>query len=271
MAVLKILFQMCRKKVSSPLAKCQLIRYIKEVLLQNTSLDGRTQRGFVDYLEVCLRPDSEMVNLEAARALIEVSERLSFDIEHAFSSLQSLIQSSNKPVNKYAALKVLNRLASRQPKLVAMCGSDLEALITDANRCVASMAISTLLKTCSDNSVAKLLKQVSHYLSDLGDDFKIEVIESVRKLFERMPAKADALLRFLNGCLKGEASLAFKEAVVETIMGIALECPQEEKESALLHLAEYIEDCEFPALQSQVLHFLAAETPKSRNPSTYTQ
>jgi coatomer protein complex subunit gamma len=59
---------------------------------------------------------------------------------------------------------------------VRLCQQELENLITDMNRSVASLAISTLLKTCNEDSVQKLLKQISHYLSDLGVDFKIEII-----------------------------------------------------------------------------------------------
>jgi len=71
---------------------------------------------------------------------------------------------------------MINRMSSKQPRLVSFCQSDLETLITDPNRSVASMAISTLLKTCNEDSVSKLLKQISAYLPDLGLEFKIETI-----------------------------------------------------------------------------------------------
>ena len=87
-----------------------------------------------------------------------------------------LASQSTKPVNKYAALRVMNRVASQQPKLVGICQTELEGLITDMNRSVASLAISTLLKTCNEDSVQKLLKQIANYLPDLGIDFKIEII-----------------------------------------------------------------------------------------------
>jgi coatomer protein complex subunit gamma len=67
--------------------------------------------------------------------------------------------------------------------LVGICQSELEGLITDMNRSVASLAISTLLKTCNEDSVQKLLKQISHYLPDLGIDFKIETIQSTSLLY----------------------------------------------------------------------------------------
>ena len=60
---------------------------------------------------------------------------------------------SSKPVNKYAALRVMNRVASHQPNVVSICQNELETLITDGNRSVASLAISTLLKTCNEDSV----------------------------------------------------------------------------------------------------------------------
>ena len=105
-------------------------------------------------------------------------------------------------MNKYAALRVMNRIAVRHPALVSICQSDIENLINDMNRSVASLAISTLLKTCNEDSMPKLLKQISHYLPDLGLDFKIETIQSTALLYHRLPNKADALLKFLTECLK---------------------------------------------------------------------
>jgi coatomer protein complex subunit gamma len=49
-------------------------------------------------------------------------------------------------------------------------------MITDPNRSVASLAINTLLKTCNEDQVGKLLKQINTYLPELGLEFKIETI-----------------------------------------------------------------------------------------------
>lgn len=101
----------------------------------------------------------------------------------------------------------MNRIATKQPHLVRLCQQELENLITDMNRSVASLAISTLLKTCNEESVQKLLKQISHYLGDLGVDFKIEIIQSTALLYHRLPQKADVLLKFLTDCLKEEGNV----------------------------------------------------------------
>jgi len=133
-----------------------------------------------------------------------------------------LASQSSKPVNKYAALRVMNRIASQQPKLVGICQTELETLITDNNRSVASLAISTLLKTCNEDSVQKLLRQIANYLPDLGIDFKIEIIQSTQLLYQRIPQKATTLLKFLTDCLKEDGNIRFRESVVDTIMII---CP----------------------------------------------
>ena len=97
---------------------------------------------------------------EAAKTLCELYEVYGsvIEVEAPFQVLTMLASQSSKPVNKYAALRVMNRIASQQPKLVGICQAELESLVTDSNRSVASLAISTLLKTCNEDSVHKLLK-----------------------------------------------------------------------------------------------------------------
>jgi hypothetical protein len=48
------------------------------------------------------------------------------------------------------------------------------------------------------------------------------------------------LLKFLADCLKDDPNVAFREAVVDTVMMI---CQNSHREQALLILSEHIEDC----------------------------
>jgi coatomer protein complex subunit gamma len=190
MSVLKLLYQLSQTKVHSAIAKCQLIRYIKMTLLQNPQIDQRSVKTFLAYIESCLATSNDdAVQFEAAKTMCELFEIFGpvVSIETSFSVLVHQATNSQKPVNKYAALRVMNRIASKQPALVGNCQTELENLITDMNRSVASLAISTLLKTCNEDSVQKLLKQISHYLPDLGLDFKIETIQSTALLYHRLP------------------------------------------------------------------------------------
>lgn len=46
------------------------------------------------------------------------------------------------------------------PMAVTNCNIDMEALISDHNRSIATLAITTLLKTGNESSVERLIKQV---------------------------------------------------------------------------------------------------------------
>ncbi|CAI2381568.1 unnamed protein product [Moneuplotes crassus] len=269
MAILKILSQLTSSQSALPskLAKVQLIRYIKEILL-HANLDARTKGGFIEYLNECLSRNPEMVSFEAAKSLVELSEKMNIDIDQAFKSiLDSLCSGEN--VLKYAALKVMNRLANTNPKEVSLASTELEPLINDQNTSIASMAISTLLKVCTEVYVQKLLAQISHYLPELGDDFKIEVIHSVYLLFLRVPKKSTEQINFLLKCLTGEGTETYKESIVETLMKIGIEGTTADKEQVLLTLCEFIEDCEFRHLQTHIFDFIAKECPNTSNPSVY--
>ncbi len=125
MAILKVLSQLTTSQATlgNKLAKCQLIRYIKE-LLTYANLDPRTMQNFVQYLFETLNKSNDIVTFEAAKALCELSETLKIDLETPFSALMTFIQNGNA-VQKFAALKVMNRLAQKHTSMVAMCTEDL--------------------------------------------------------------------------------------------------------------------------------------------------
>jgi coatomer subunit gamma len=62
------------------------------------------------------------------------------------SLVLQLFLSSPKPTLKFAAARTLASLALTHPTSVATCNVDLENLISDTNRGVATYAITTLLK-----------------------------------------------------------------------------------------------------------------------------
>lgn len=53
---------------------------------------------------------------------------------------------SAKPTIRFAAVKTLNMIAMIHPDAVTSCNVDLENLISDSNRSIATLAITTLLK-----------------------------------------------------------------------------------------------------------------------------
>ena len=83
--------------------------------------------------------------------------------------------------------KVPAQVAMTHPLAVTNCNMDMEALIGDANRSIATLAITTLLKTGNEASVERLLKQIGTFMSDIADEFKIVVVEAIRSLCLKFP------------------------------------------------------------------------------------
>ncbi|XP_068656175.1 coatomer subunit gamma-2-like [Aristolochia californica] len=267
LAISKLVTGLTRGNVRSPLAQCLLIRYTSQVI-RETSLNTQTgDRPFYDYLEGCLRHKAEMVIFEAARAITELSGVTSRELTPAITVLQ-LFLSSSKPVLRFAAVRTLNKVAMTHPLAVTNCNIDMESLISDQNRSIATLAITTLLKTGNESSVDRLMKQITTFMSDIADEFKIVVVEAIRSLCLKFPLKYRALMNFLSNILREEGGFEYKKAIVDSIVILIRDIP-DAKESGLLHLCEFIEDCEFTYLSTQILHFLGNEGPKTSDPSKY--
>ncbi|PKH63933.1 hypothetical protein CRG98_050206, partial [Punica granatum] len=144
----------------------------------------------------------------------------------------------------------------------------MESLISDQNRSIATLAITTLLKTGNESSVDRLMKQITNFMSDIADEFKIVVVEAIRSLCLKFPLKYRSLMNFLSNILREEGGFEYKKAIVDSIVILIRDIP-DAKESGLLHLCEFIEDCEFTYLSTQILHFLGIEGPKTSDPSKY--
>ncbi|KAG8732322.1 coatomer subunit gamma [Ceratobasidium sp. 414] len=273
MAITKIIQQFGGGKgvsntLKNPMALCMLVRYAAKIMEE----DPNVQRQILDLLESWLRHKSDMVNFEAARAICEFQAKSTSAtplpaLTKAVSVLQ-LFLSSPKPVQKFAAIRTLNALAAVHPASVAACNLDMENLITDANRSVATYAITTLLKTGNEASVDRLMKQITGFMSEISDEFKVIVVSAVRALCLKFPSKQQLMLSFLAGVLRDEGGYDFKRAVVEALFDMVARVA-EARDAALAHLCEFIEDCEFTKLSVRILHLLGVEGPRTPQPTKY--
>ncbi|KAK8625005.1 hypothetical protein V6N13_089888 [Hibiscus sabdariffa] len=266
LAVNKLVSSLTKGSVRSPLAQCLLIRYTSQVIRESANTQAG-DRPFYDFLEGCLRHKAEMVIFEAARAITELNGVTTRELTPAITVLQ-LFLSSSKPVLRFAAVRTLNKVAMTHPMAVTNCNIDMESLISDQNRSIATLAITTLLKTGNESSVDRLMKQITNFMSDIADEFKIVVVEAIRSLCLKFPLKHRSLMNFLSNILREEGGFDYKKAIVDSIVILIRDIP-EAKETGLLHLCEFIEDCEFTYLSTQILHFLGIEGPKTSDPSKY--
>ncbi|PAA77939.1 hypothetical protein BOX15_Mlig030230g3 [Macrostomum lignano] len=264
LAVTKLVQKYSKSSLRSPLAYCYLIRVASRLIQESSS--GQDAASF-EFLESCLRNKSELVVYEAARAIVALEQTSAKELAPAVSVLQMFL-SSPKAVLRFAAVRTLNQVAMKHPAAVTACNLDLEQLIADSNRSIATLAITTLLKTGSEASVDRLMKQISTFMTDISDEFKIVVVQSVRALCSKYPRKQAVMMTFLSQMLREEGSYDYKRSIVEALLAVIEDNP-ESKEAGLSHLCEFIEDCEHPVLAVKTLHLLGDEGPKTMRPSKY--
>uniref|UniRef100_A0A8D1WUY9 Coatomer subunit gamma n=1 Tax=Sus scrofa TaxID=9823 RepID=A0A8D1WUY9_PIG len=264
LAVSKMLNKFTKCGLKSQFAYCMLIRIASRLLKENE--EGHESPVF-DFIESCLRNKHEMVIYEAASAIIHLPNCSARELAPAVSVLQ-LFCSSPKPALRYAAVRTLNKVAMKHPSAVTACNLDLENLITDSNRSIATLAITTLLKTGSESSVDRLMKQISSFVSEISDEFKVVVVQAISALCQKYPRKHSVMMTFLSNMLRDDGGFEYKRAIVDCIINIVEENP-ESKEAGLAHLCEFIEDCEHTVLATKILHLLGKEGPRTPVPSKY--
>ncbi|XP_032895973.1 coatomer subunit gamma-2 [Amblyraja radiata] len=264
LAITKMVNKFTKCCLKSPFALCMLIRITSKLLEE---INSQQNNSLFDFMDNCLRNKHEMVVYEAASAIVQLPSGTARGLAPAVSVLQ-LFCSSSKPVLRFAAVRTLNKVAMRHPSAVTACNLDLESMITDSNRSIATLAITTLLKTGSESSVDRHMKQISTFVSEISDEFKVVVVEAISVLCQKYPRKHSVMMNFLSNMLREEGGFEYKRAIVDCIINVIEENPQS-KETGLAHLCEFIEDCEHTVLATRILHLLGSEAHRTSVPSKY--
>mmetsp|Transcript_61777 Transcript_61777/g.188645 ORF Transcript_61777/g.188645 Transcript_61777/m.188645 type:complete len:926 (-) Transcript_61777:170-2947(-) len=274
LALHKVVTSLAKSQLKSPMAECLLVRYATHTLM--TERESSIEKTLMSYLDSCLRHKSEMVTYEAARAFCQLAALdkeglgqtvFGYDITHATTILQIFL-TSPKPVIRFGAIRTLSVLAQQRPQMAARCNCDMEPLLSDSNRNTATLALTTLLKTGHESNVERLVKQITTFMSDISDVFKIEVVRAVKGLCLQYPNKYKVLMGFLSSNLREDGSADFKTDIVDALLLIISQIPAA-REVGLLHLCEFIEDCEYSVLCTRILGFLGEEVPSTSVPSKY--
>lgn len=214
--------------VKSPAGTIMLVRLAAKLIEDDQSL----RKPMMQLLDGWLRHKSEMVNFEAAKAICDLRDVTDTEMTQAIHTLQ-LFLSSPRAVTKFAAIRILHNVASFRPQAVQSCNPDIETLISNTNRSVATFAITTLLKTGNEGSVDRLMKQISGFMADITDEFKITIVEAIRTLCLKFPTKQAGMLAFLSGILRDEGGYEFKKSVVESMFDLIKFVPGSKEDGEL--------------------------------------
>ncbi len=265
LGVSKMVTQLSKNSLVSPLAVCLLIRYTSKILQED--LATTNARAAYQFMERCLRHKSEMVMYEAARAICNLPCVEESDLQPAITALQLFI-SSPKVTLKYGAMCVLSKVANKHPLAMVRCNEDIEALMSDSNRSVATLAITTLLETGAESSIERLMAQISSFMGDIEDEFKVTIVHAIKQLCVKYPLKHRILIGFLATFLREEGGCEFKKVVTDSIIQLIRTIP-DTRETSLFHLCDFIEDCEFTTLCTQILYLVGSLGPGMTAPARY--
>lgn len=258
------------KTVKSPFGVVLLIRFTLSLLYEDiNSLDPQMA---YEFLSTCLRHKSDIAVYEAARAMCKLPNLTANDLLPALKVLNRFLN-SGRPALKFGAVRTLNEVANIHGTnaaeiILSRSQEALEELVTDDNRSIATLALTTLLKVGNENTVDKLIKQMGSFIGEIGDEFKIVIVQAVHSLCLKYKSKTVSLLNFLSTLLREEGGFEFKKVVVDSLISL-METMPETKESCLFHLCEFIEDCEFSQLSTKVLFFLGENGPTCKNASKF--
>ena len=211
--------------VKSPAATVLLVRLAAKLVEDDPGM----RKPMMQLLDGWLRHKSEMVNFEAAKAICNMRDVNDSEVAQAIHVLQ-LFLSSPRAITKFAAIRILHNFATFKPDAVRSCNQDIESLITNSNRSIATFAITTLLKTGNESSVDRLMKQISGFMAEITDEFKVTIVEAIRTLCLKFPNKQAGMLVFLSGILRDEGGFEFKRAVVESMFDLIKFVPESKED-----------------------------------------
>ena len=210
----------------------------------------------------CLnRSSDEIVQLEACKALVTIEpEQAAPHVEKSVQILRGFLKSSTD-VRIYAGLKVLSLLSQLFYKQVSRANREIEDLVHSSNQSIAMLAILTLLKTGTEESVKKLALKLEPYLSSMSNQYKIMAIDTMDKLSKN---NYEEYLLFLRKCLlerNGTNDILFKKYLIKKFNIVLRRIKHNEKCRDLYlkvvrFLVSYLEDPEFYQLTMEILGIL---------------
>jgi len=275
LAVSKIVSQYSKKgALTSPMALIMIIRYTTKLMLDESEAypginlqNGSTvcREGHV-FLTSCLEHSSELVVYEAARAFV-ILPSATEDLYPVVGILESLLISP-KPCVRLGALKAVAGIAEEYPRIVANCNQEVLKLLEDENSLVATLAMTTSLKTATESMVIELLEKVSVLLGTMENEFRASIVKSILQLSVSYPSKRQLLMSFLGKFLMQKAAYEFKHVIVTGIVE-SLQAYPETLDDSLFILSQSLDVCEHVNLSTEILHVVAEMGPLVQNASKH--
>ncbi|KAL7464508.1 hypothetical protein ACHAXS_004837 [Conticribra weissflogii] len=265
---LVVLIRACGRSLSEAVASSTAGDSISTDRRDIREISPLCREGF-DFLETSLSHPSSMVAYEAARTIgaLPNMEARTHNLTKAVDCIHNML-SSEQPSERFAAVRTLAELADRHPRSAARCNEGLERILDDENTHLATLAVTTLLKTGNEESIDRLVRNISALIISAPDEYKITIVRSLQRLCLKYPSKHRVIVNFLSEFLREEGGFGFKQSIVRSIVSLMKSVP-ETTETSLFHLCEFVEDCEYTQLSTETIYVIAQLGPKTLRPSRY--
>ena len=266
LAVSRLITNLRRQDLTSNYSVCLLIRITASLLRQN--LGATDVKAAYAFLESCLGK-SYLLSLEAGRAMLSLPDTQAQDLQPVAAAMMNTANSQNLPA-RIAALRMLVDLSCKHPELLTQHSADLERLAVGRNKLSCTLAIQVLLRVVPEGRVDRLLRVVSRFLNEVKDEFRTPVVQAVHQMVLRVPSTAPHVFNLVGNALRDEGGYLYKCALVDVLVDCLVKIPGSGT-SALMHLCEFIEDCEYTALATRVLHLIGTYGPADPEPASYVR
>lgn len=267
LSVMRLIEQAKNGMIRSPMALCLLIKICTELMRE----DFEGSLDIYKFVTSMMHNNNDLVVFESVKSICSLRKITAKEVSPAVMVVH-LYLNAQSAVLRFAAIRLLNEVAALHPAAVSPINAEIEVLLNDPNRAIATLAITTLLKTGTEYTIERLMTQLltATYLRDLGDEFKMVIVDSMRVLGTKFSAKYNVFLNFLSTLLSEEGSSQLKESVVDVTIEIARSNP-ESRDSVLKHLALFIDDCNYLQIVRRVLMYFGEEVPSTKNPKSFVR
>ena len=240
------------------MAAIQLLRFLKEHIedVENASAESAQ---ITNFLLKQVRRSEVGVSLEAAKLACESSLLPNKELLDIIKILDSSLVSSNT-VRRFSVLKLYNRLLKNPSRRSLMMNiSEIERVLSDKNKSLSALAASILLRMCTESQLEKLLSQVSESMGEMSDDYKVDVLGSVKNVIKQYPSKYRLVNQFLLRFIEGETKPQFLRTTLEVMEFEIKSIGGEAKRDCLRLMAQFLMKPHFQKVHFQILGIISRE------------
>ena len=204
-----------------------------------------------------------VVFFEAAKQLVNFRPEVAAPYaDRAIGVLRTYLKTSGP--ESLMAIRLLNQLSLHFPTKVAAANRDLEDLVRSSSKPISLLAIITLLRTGTEDTIETLASKMEPYMHSMSDNYKSMAIDMMEKLFlKSRTSNSMAYFKFLKKALVEKGSSAFKRFLL-TKLDVLLK-NTEDRAPIIKFLCAYMEDPEYYRINIDILGMLGIYLEEPHN------